>query len=84
MISTPERSVQDHTDSVVHLSIEGMTCGGCVVSVERALAAVQGVRSVHVDLGAKRATVRLEVGRGDVARLLGAVDAAGFDAVVLS
>ncbi|MFZ5479520.1 MAG: heavy-metal-associated domain-containing protein [Myxococcota bacterium] len=76
--------MSEHTDAIVHLSIEGMTCGGCVVSVERALSSVPGVRSVQVDLGAKRATVRLDVQRGGVAALVQAVDAAGFDAAVVS
>ncbi len=37
------------------LSIEGMTCGHCVMSVTRALNKIEGVTSVNVDLAGKKA-----------------------------
>ena len=39
------------------LTVDGMTCGGCVASVEAALRAVDGVAGVAVDLGAHEAQV---------------------------
>ncbi len=60
------------------LPIEGMTCGHCVATVERALAAVPGVHEAHVDLATKRAEVIIEVsthGRSDLEQ---AVEQAGY------
>jgi copper chaperone len=39
------------------LSIDGMTCGHCTKAVEKALAALPGVRSVAVQLTPGRATI---------------------------
>ena len=39
------------------LSIDGMTCGHCVKSVQKALAAIPGVRTVDVQLANGTATV---------------------------
>ncbi len=39
------------------LTIEGMKCNHCSAAVEKALSALAGVESVHVDLAAKQATV---------------------------
>jgi copper chaperone CopZ len=43
--------------SNVELQVKGMTCQGCVRSIEMKLAKVPGVESARVDLGAGRATV---------------------------
>ena len=42
------------------LDIEGMTCASCVGRVERALAAVPGVRQAAVNLATERASLRLD------------------------
>ncbi len=34
----------------VHLKVEGMTCGGCVQSVQKALTNHEGVRTANADL----------------------------------
>ncbi|HNC99462.1 MAG TPA: heavy-metal-associated domain-containing protein [Myxococcota bacterium] len=59
------------------LKIEGMTCGGCVVSVTNALNRVGGVKNVNVSLEKKEAVVQ---GEGlQLPRLQAAVEDAGFD-----
>ena len=61
------------------LKIDGMTCAGCVASVQNALRRVPGVRLVNVDLPGAHATVEHD----DMvapAVLAGAVHDAGFDA----
>lgn len=60
------------------LQVEGMHCGGCVASVERALKAVPGVGAVRVELESGRVTVEAAEGVSG-ARLSEAVRAAGFD-----
>ena len=60
------------------LEVDGMTCGGCAASVDKALRNVPGVKDVKVDLSGKRAEVR---GDGlDRAKLVRAVYDAGYDA----
>jgi copper chaperone CopZ len=66
------------SDAELVLTVEGMSCGGCVVSVEKALAAVPGVKHVEVDLTGKRATVRGAALERE--RLVRAVYDAGYDA----
>jgi Cu+-exporting ATPase len=62
------------------LSIAGMSCAGCVASVEKALQAVNGVESANVNFAEHTAQVR-----GDVAvqTLIDAVKAAGYEAAEL-
>lgn len=61
------------------LSIEGMTCASCVGRIERALGQVPGVLEVSVNLATERAHVRT-AGPADVAALIAAVTAAGYQA----
>lgn len=57
------------------LEIEGMSCGGCVSSVRKALGRVQGAEVLDAVVG--RAVVRAEDAQAEAVR--GAVEAAGFD-----
>jgi copper chaperone CopZ len=59
------------------LKISGMSCAHCAQAVTRALAAVPGVASAQVDLAAMQARVS---GTADPARLIAAVQAAGYGA----
>ncbi len=61
------------------LSIDGMTCASCVGRVERALKAIPGVTEAVVNLATERATIH---GTVDVAALIAAIEAAGYDAKV--
>lgn len=48
--------------TVVELAISGMTCTGCSQSIEKALTALDGVRSATVDHASGRAVVLIENG----------------------
>ncbi|SHH12442.1 copper chaperone [Desulfosporosinus lacus DSM 15449] len=61
-------------DGIV-LKIEGMTCGHCKSSVEKALLKVPGVTHAEVDLAQKQAVV---VGTADRSSLTKAIDEAGY------
>ena len=63
------------------LKIDGMTCQGCVRSIEMKLSGLTGVESAHVDLGAGSATVEYDDARVDVGKLVAAVEQIGFQAV---
>lgn len=64
--------------SEIILSVTGMTCGGCVNSVQKVLAALPGVQSVEVSLTPGQARVVYEPTRIDRAALVQAVIDAGF------
>jgi len=62
----------------VTLKIEGMTCGGCVASVERVLKAVPGVVATKVQLSPGLAEVSFDPARTGVAALRTAIEEAGY------
>src|SRR5690554_3678958 len=59
------------------LPIEGMTCASCVRRVEKALAGVEGVESVVVNLATERADIRAAAAL-DTTALVQAVEKAGY------
>ena len=60
------------------LAVTGMTCGGCVASVQRVLTALPGVQSAEVTLTPGQANVTYDPARVDRAALVQAVVDAGF------
>ena len=60
------------------LPVTGMTCGGCVNSVQRVLTAVPGVQSAEVTLQSGQARVVYDAARTDRAALVQAIVDAGF------
>jgi Au+-exporting ATPase len=60
------------------IRVEGMTCGGCVRHVEKALRATPGVTEVAVDLASSSATV---TGTASPEALAAAVADAGYHMV---
>ena len=65
----------------VTMNVKGMTCGGCVASVTRALKAVPGVDAVDVKLQPGQATVRYDASKVAVPKLKAAIEDAGYDVV---
>lgn len=61
-----------------NVTITGMHCAGCVASVERAIASVEGVRSVHVNLATGTARVEALHGREVKSAVESAVRQAGY------
>lgn len=64
------------------INIDGMTCGGCVKSVDSALTRLNGVQSVDVDLEGNKASVTYDSSAVAVDAIVEAIEEAGFDAVV--
>jgi copper chaperone CopZ len=62
------------------LSVDGMSCGGCVKGVTRAIGRVPEVAVIAVDIGSARLQVRVGADR-DRARdaAARAIEAAGFE-----
>jgi copper chaperone len=61
-----------------HLTVTGMSCGGCTSKVSRALHAVSGVDGVKVTLASGDATVRFNERLTSVDQLKSAVKNAGY------
>jgi Cu+-exporting ATPase len=66
-----------HAVKKLALPVQGMTCASCVLRVERALQAVEGVGSAAVNLASQKATVDIAEGT-DLAALEDAVRRAGY------
>lgn len=60
------------------LSVFGMTCGGCVKSVQNAISDVAGVQSVVVDLAKEQAIISYDNAQATPEQLVQAVEEAGF------
>ena len=63
----------------VTVPVEGMTCGGCVASVTRALERLDGVQSARVSLADGAAEVDYDPERVGADQLVQAVRDAGFE-----
>ena len=65
---------------IINLDIRGMTCAGCVNSVEKALGGVRGVDLAEVNFAMNRASVHYDSEITNPSSLESAVEAAGFEA----
>ena len=62
------------------IKVKGMTCGGCVASVERVLRELEGVGNVSVSLESEEAKVEFDSTRIKPEALRAAIEDAGYDA----
>jgi copper chaperone len=62
------------------ITIKGMSCQHCVMSVSKALGSVDGIKDVHVDLKSGVATYE-ELKAVDEAAVSAAIKKAGFEVV---
>ena len=67
--------------TTIKLHITGITCNHCVATVTKALEAVPGVQSVAVNLDHKQGVV---MGTAEAARLVQAVEGAGYEAKIMT
>lgn len=83
VVATLDKAGYPAQTETVQLSVQGMNCGSCVGSVEKALNALPEVLDTSVNLATGRATVTRLAGISDVQALLDAVTAAGYQADAL-
>ena len=62
------------------VKVTGMTCGGCISNVTKALKAINGVGDVKVSLSAGEATVKFDERLTSPEQLKSAVQRAGYGA----
>ena len=60
------------------LKVTGMTCGGCVDIVTRALVAVDGVHNVNVSLANEEAKIDFDETMTSTDKLANAIEKAGY------
>ena len=77
---TTETPKKPQTETLT-IGVGGMTCASCVARVERALKKVPGVDTATVNLATEKATVSYECDIAPVDTLMGAIEAAGYDAL---
>lgn len=68
----------------VNLSVQGMYCAACPITVRKALEAVPGVKSAVIDFRTKVATVQYDPEKVTPERLAHATANAGFPSTVVS
>lgn len=64
----------------VAFNIKGMSCGGCVNSIESTTRALVGVTSSHVDLSTKLATIEYDETKTNSATIQQAIKNIGYEA----
>lgn len=64
----------------ITLSIEGMTCGSCVISVRRVLTRLDGVRSAEVSYENQRAVVTYDASKVTIEQMIAAIETLGYKA----
>ena len=64
---------------IIEFKIEGMDCGHCVSTIEKAVRALPGVDAVKVSLADSSALVKLNPVRVSQDTIFEAVEHAGFD-----
>lgn len=79
--TVPELNFKEEIEMKKTINVNGMNCGHCKASVEKALMAIDGISSAVADLDAKNATVTMTKDV-DVQVLIDAVNEAGFEASV--
>lgn len=63
--------------TTITLQLDGLHCGNCVKSVEKALNALPTVANVQIDLSSQKAVIESEQ---SVQALIDAIEEIGFDA----
>lgn len=76
LLSGPAAAVSANTETIV-LTVSGMTCTACTVSIEKSIKKIPGVRAASVSFDTAEAIVHVEPGKVSASALLKAVQAAG-------
>jgi copper chaperone len=75
--------VKENTMNAIDLDVQGMTCGACVQRVTAALAPIDGVYDVDVDLRAGRVRVTTEANVAP-SQLISALAARRYESAVVT
>lgn len=64
---------------VIKLNVEGLACQHCVMSIEKAVGALQGVNQVQVNLKGKQVTVDYDSDLIDTETIKNAIEDQGYE-----
>jgi Cu2+-exporting ATPase len=78
------RSGHRHEDGSIHylLVAPGIHCGACIARIERALAALPGVRSARVNFSTRRVMVTADATQADPFAIVRSVEALGYPVTI--
>jgi mercuric ion binding protein len=66
----------------VTLSVPGMTCAACPITVKKAISKVEGVSKIHVNFDKREAVVTFDDAKTDLQKLAKATEEAGYPSSV--
>lgn len=66
----------------VTIQVKGMTCGGCVKSVENSVSALSGVEKVNVQLKTGKVDVEFNDSQVDIKQITDTIEDQGYTVVV--
>ncbi|MCB9067573.1 MAG: heavy-metal-associated domain-containing protein [Calditrichae bacterium] len=81
--SAAQAEVQVVKAEKVNLSVEGMTCGSCVNSIETALAKQNGIIKGKVSLEENACEVEFDASKTNTDEILATIEKAGYSATVV-
>lgn len=70
--------MDNNTQQIITLPVEGMTCASCVLRVEKALKKVDGVTEANVNLATENVALSFDPNRTDLSKLSTVVEEAGY------
>ncbi len=79
-----EREPEPSAFSDAALSVQGMTCASCVLTIEKALKATPGVQDAAVNLATEKATVHYDPEKVTESDMVKAVEGIGYGARAIS
>lgn len=65
----------------VTLQVQGMTCGGCVKSVENSINALSGVEKVNVQLETGKVNIEFNESQTDIKQITDTIEGKGYTVV---
>jgi copper ion binding protein len=65
----------------VTMTVQGMSCMHCVMTVKKAASSVKGVSDVAVDLPTGKVELTVEAGKTDLQKVKAAIEEAGYQVV---
>ncbi|MEK3997125.1 copper ion binding protein [Psychrobacillus sp. FSL W7-1493] len=65
----------------VTIQVQGMTCGGCVKSVENSVSALSGVEKVNVQLETGKVNIEFNDSQTDIKQITDTIEGKGYTVV---
>ncbi|MCX7784695.1 MAG: heavy metal translocating P-type ATPase [candidate division WOR-3 bacterium] len=80
-IPVPEEMKKRDKNETITIPIKGMTCAGCVLTIENALKKLPGVNKVAVNLAGENATIEFDKNRTSINKIKETIRTVGYDVI---